>query len=467
MPIDTSAFNQPLIPEQDALGQMAKVASLRNAGLETQTRQFQLGQAQRAAQNAKAVQDAIRQGGGDMQKTHELLSKVGDEHALEMNTIIEQHLATIDKLGAEKIKQNAENDKETARATSERAGMIANVPDEQVSQVYADKKLPEWPSEQQLREKGLTLPVFLSSLIPAEAWNKHIADAAELKIKQAKESRDAAESAYRLKGGDTEQQFQNFYAGWLAENGKTKSAVVEPQARRAYQDSKRTSQLKTPEEEAQAIRIAGANRAPVSEPLVPTTDAQGNTTYTPRSQAAGMKVPTSSQNKPPTSAERKMLGFYERVSNSLDSVDSMERDIAKMSNSLYDQAQLTYAPNFLQSPVGKRFTQAKNDFINASLRRESGAAISDGEYKRFDQIYFPRPGDDAPTLLQKKKARDVQLETFKTESGKAFAEKYGDEGSGGPPKELDETTAMDFLKNAGGDKEKARTAAKAAGYKWN
>ncbi len=174
--------------------------------------------------------------------------------------------------------------------------------------------------------------------------------------------------------------------------------------------------------------------APGSEPLVPTTDAFGNTVYTPRSQAAGLKVPTSSQNKPPTSAERKMLGFYERVSNSLDKIDSMEADINKMD--VIDQARLKYAPNIFQTNVGQRFTQAANDFINASLRRESGAAISDGEYKRFQQIYFPMPGDSKETLAQKKKARDVQLETFKTESGKAFAEKYGDErkSSGGAGK---------------------------------
>ncbi len=167
------------------------------------------------------------------------------------------------------------------------------------------------------------------------------------------------------------------------------------------------------------------SQASANEPLVPTTDEFGNTVYTPRSQAAGLKVPTSSQNKPPTSAERKTLGFFERVDNALGPINELESWVNGLNTA--QQARLRLAPNIFQTSEGSRFTQAANDFINASLRRESGAAISDAEYKRFNEIYFPQPGDDKKLLAQKKKARDVQLETFKTESGKAFAEKYGDE----------------------------------------
>ncbi len=129
--------------------------------------------------------------------------------------------------------------------------------------------------------------------------------------------------------------------------------------------------------------------------------------------------------KPPTAAMSKTLGYYERVANAKESIDGLEPDILKMG--IMDQGRMTYAPNWAQSSVGQRFNQARDDFINATLRRESGAAISDAEYARFDQIYFPRPGDDAATLKQKKRARDVQMGTFKTESGRAYTQKYGDD----------------------------------------
>lgn len=265
-----------------------------------------------------------------------------------------------------------------------------------------------------------------------------------------------------------EREFQAAYPAWLEANQLPRNATsemrarqdmkgIDPQTGLTYQQRNQSAleyeklEQKTPanptaavqeynfyaEQETKAGRqpltfdrwqTQDANRkkpaTPGSEPLVPTTDDLGNTTYTPRSQAAGMKVPISGNNKPPTAAEKKALGFYRRVDNALDQIDQMEGEVSQMG--LGGQTRLTYAPNFLQSPVGKRFTQAKNDFINATLRRESGAAISDGEYKRFDQIYFPQPGDDAPTLAQKKKARDVQLDSLITDAGRAYTAEFGD-----------------------------------------
>ncbi|MDD5199244.1 MAG: hypothetical protein PHC88_05520 [Terrimicrobiaceae bacterium] len=135
--------------------------------------------------------------------------------------------------------------------------------------------------------------------------------------------------------------------------------------------------------------------------------------------------------KPPTAAQLKMLGFYERVDGALDAINLLEPDIAKMG--IIGQTRLNNAPNIMQSSVGQRYNQAKNDFINASLRRESGAAISDGEYARFNSIYFPQPGDDAAVLAQKKKARDTQLKTFKTESGRAYTQAYGEDEAPNTP----------------------------------
>ncbi len=193
---------------------------------------------------------------------------------------------------------------------------------------------------------------------------------------------------------------------------------------------------------AQRIAIANATKTPPQPREGPApqqiryTDEQGverlGVIDTSTGQIRPAVTPTGKEAKPTvtsatkaTLSERKALGFYERVSNAKDALDAMESDIGQMG--LAAQAQLTYAPNVLQTAVGKRYTQAANDFINATLRRESGAAISDKEYERFNKIYFPRPGDDAATLAQKKKARDVQLGSFQTEAGRAFKEKYGED----------------------------------------
>jgi hypothetical protein len=53
--------------------------------------------------------------------------------------------------------------------------------------------------------------------------------------------------------------------------------------------------------------------------------------------------------------------------------------------------------------------QAQRDFVNAVLRRESGAAISSGEFDSAAKQYFPRVGDSAAVIQQK--AQNRQLAT--------------------------------------------------------
>lgn len=53
--------------------------------------------------------------------------------------------------------------------------------------------------------------------------------------------------------------------------------------------------------------------------------------------------------------------------------------------------------------------QAKRDFMSAVLRRESGAAISSGEYENADRQYFPQIGDNAKVIAQKASNRKIAL----------------------------------------------------------
>ncbi len=76
--------------------------------------------------------------------------------------------------------------------------------------------------------------------------------------------------------------------------------------------------------------------------------------------------------------------------------------------------------NYMVSPEYQQAKQARNDFINAQLRRESGAAISDSEYERADQQYFPQPGDGPDVLAQKAKNRQLAVEGMIGSAGPAF-----------------------------------------------
>ena len=61
--------------------------------------------------------------------------------------------------------------------------------------------------------------------------------------------------------------------------------------------------------------------------------------------------------------------------------------------------------NFLVDPNFQKFDQAQRDFINAQLRRESGAVISNAEFDNAEKQYFPQPGDRPEVIEQKNRNR--------------------------------------------------------------
>jgi hypothetical protein len=79
-----------------------------------------------------------------------------------------------------------------------------------------------------------------------------------------------------------------------------------------------------------------------------------------------------------------------------------------------------WAPGELQSNQFKQQDQAERNFVNAVLRRESGAAISPSEFASAEQQYFPRPGDPPEVKAQKLANRLQAFEAIKTAAGGAY-----------------------------------------------
>jgi len=70
-----------------------------------------------------------------------------------------------------------------------------------------------------------------------------------------------------------------------------------------------------------------------------------------------------------------------------------------------------------QSPEEQSLLQAKRNFITAVLRKESGAAISPGEFKTEEQKYFPQLGDSPQVIKQKADARELAIKAMKIQAG--------------------------------------------------
>jgi hypothetical protein len=67
------------------------------------------------------------------------------------------------------------------------------------------------------------------------------------------------------------------------------------------------------------------------------------------------------------------------------------------------------AKNYLHSNEYQKFDQAKRDFVNSVLRRESGAAISESEFRNAEKQYFPQPGDSPERIVEKQRNRQDTL----------------------------------------------------------
>lgn len=75
------------------------------------------------------------------------------------------------------------------------------------------------------------------------------------------------------------------------------------------------------------------------------------------------------------------------------------------------------APNLLKSADRQQYDQAKRNFINAVLRRESGAAIGKDEFESADKQYFPQTGDADNTIAQKASNRQTVINNLYDQAG--------------------------------------------------
>ena len=64
--------------------------------------------------------------------------------------------------------------------------------------------------------------------------------------------------------------------------------------------------------------------------------------------------------------------------------------------------------------------QAQRNFINAVLRRESGAVISPSEFENASLQYFPQAGDTSEVKIQKASNRRLAIDDLKRISGKSY-----------------------------------------------
>lgn len=151
-----------------------------------------------------------------------------------------------------------------------------------------------------------------------------------------------------------------------------------------------------------------------------TTDPRKAAYLDKQIQLMDLKI-KDAENKPAKEYKKEQYdagGFANRLRQAEDVFSGLEK--SGFDRTSYKSAAQGYAPGMLQSGDFKSQDQAERNFINATLRRESGASISPTEYSSAEQQYFPRPGDTPEVLAQKKANRQQVFETMKAAAGGAY-----------------------------------------------
>ena len=112
--------------------------------------------------------------------------------------------------------------------------------------------------------------------------------------------------------------------------------------------------------------------------------------------------------------QAKNLDFRDRLQQANDIISKIGKDYSPASvatlRTVEDVPLVGWGVNAMVSDNDRGISQGQRQFINATLRRESGASISDSEFESAQKQYFPLPNDDDKTLAQKAKAREKVIQ---------------------------------------------------------
>lgn len=158
-------------------------------------------------------------------------------------------------------------------------------------------------------------------------------------------------------------------------------------------------------------------------------------------------------------------GFAQRMKQAEDIFSGLENRGYDRSSRL--EGLKSALPGVLQGNDTKVQDQAERNFVNAVLRRESGAAISPEEFANAQAQYFPRAGDPAEVLANKKANRQQAAQAIGAAAGGAMDQVgYVRPPAGGPTKKKPVERAPLYAPSVGETKEYQGVTYKKIGNQW-
>lgn len=237
---------------------------------------------------------------------------------------------------------------------------------------------------------------------------------AQLGMNQAQQSynrsRDAINDKYRV---DQATQTQR---NWEASYGLQKRAAA-----RADEDQYSVQKVENPDGTTSLVRVAKRGTPGVIDTGMP-QQAGGNPFAPGKFNEGQGKAAGFTDRMLQSEGILSGIGGQGGVQNQGTSITGAALDA--VGNTPYIGGIAGAGANWLKGPERQKYEQAKRDFVNAQLRRESGAAISPSEFDSANKQYFPVPGDSPEVIKQKSANRRAAIEAMGREGGPSYRPKY-------------------------------------------
>jgi hypothetical protein len=146
-----------------------------------------------------------------------------------------------------------------------------------------------------------------------------------------------------------------------------------------------------------------ANMAPSGMRIV--SDGRGGFTMEQGSAVGGSGAMTEGQSKDAV--------FATRAEGALATLDPIADILTNLGMGVAGADPTGLIRGSVQSPEYQRAAQAGQEFLQAILRKDTGAAITPAEEALYGQTYLPRPGDGPDVLVQKQASRQRALAAIK------------------------------------------------------
>lgn len=106
-----------------------------------------------------------------------------------------------------------------------------------------------------------------------------------------------------------------------------------------------------------------------------------------------------------TEAQSKDNVFVTRAIGALEALDPIASELASVTQRAVESDPTGVVRGAVQSDNFQLAKQAGEEFLQAILRKDTGAAITEQEQQLYGKVYLPQPGDNAAVLEAKKAAR--------------------------------------------------------------